>query len=178
MGKKIILGVTGSIAAYKACDLVRLYIKRGYDVWPVMTSSACELVTPLTFETLSGNPVCSELFPKKNFAMEHIELKENAAALVVAPATANIIGKFACGIADDILTTTYLSVPCPVIIAPAMNPAMWLHPAVKENTERLKARGVIFAGPDSGEVACGDNGEGRLCSIERIFNETVRIIGD
>ena len=178
MGKKIILGVTGSIAAYKACDLVRLYVKKGYEVWPVLTRSACELVTPLTFETLAGHPAASENFPHRTHSMEHIALKDGADILVVAPATANIIGKFAGGIADDLLSTTYLSVSCPVLIAPAMNPAMWAHPAVKENTERLRSRGVIFVGPDAGVVACGDTGEGKLCSIERIFDETVSILGN
>jgi len=178
MGKKIILGITGSISSYKTCELIRLYIKKGYDVWPVLTASAHELVTPLTLETLAGRPVFSDTFVKRNFTMEHIALKDNAAALVIAPATANIIGKCANGIADDLLSTTYLSVSCPVIIAPAMNPAMWSHPAVKENTERLVCRGVHFVGPESGKVACGDDGEGRLAKIERIFDETVRIIGD
>jgi phosphopantothenoylcysteine decarboxylase/phosphopantothenate--cysteine ligase len=178
MGKKIILGVTGSIAAYKACDLVRLYVKKGYEVWPVLTASACELVTPLTFETLAGHPAASGLFPHRINSMEHISLKTDADILVVAPATANIIGKFAGGIADDLLSTTYLSVTCPVLIAPAMNPAMWAHPAVKDNAEKLRTRGARFIGPDGGAVACGDIGEGKLVAAERIFDETLSILGD
>ena len=178
MGKKIILGVTGSIAAYKACDLVRLYVKKGFEVYPVLTASACELVTPLTFETLALHPAASDLFPHRLHSMEHISLKTDADILVVAPATANIIGKFAGGIADDLLSTTYLSVSCPVLVAPAMNPAMWAHPAVQENTEKLRARGVTFIGPEAGEVACGDIGEGKLVSVDRIFNETLSILGD
>ncbi len=167
--KKIILGVTASIAAYKACDLTRLFKKAGYSVFVVMTENAKELVTPLTFETLSGNPVYSDNFVKNMKEMGHIELKKDALLFLVAPATANIIGKFANGIADDLISTTFLSVTCPVMIAPAMNPNMWAHPALQQNIKRLKSWGALFISPEKGKVACGDEGEGRLAPIEKIF---------
>ncbi len=167
--KKIILGVTASISAYKACDLTRLFVKAGYSVYVVMTENSKELVTPLTFETLSGKPVYSDNFVKNMKEMGHIELKKDAALLLVAPATANIIGKFANGIADDLLSTTFLSVRCPVLIAPAMNPNMWAHSALQENIKRLKSWGVKFISPEKGKVACGDEGEGRLADVENIF---------
>jgi phosphopantothenoylcysteine decarboxylase/phosphopantothenate--cysteine ligase len=173
---KIILGVTASISAYKACDLTRLFVKAGYSVYVAMTENAKELVTPLTFETLSGNPVYSDSFVKNMREMGHIELKKDASLFLVAPATANIIGKFAHGIADDLLSTTFLSVTCPVLIAPAMNPNMWVHPALQENIKRLKSWGTIFMDPEKGKVACGDEGEGRLANIEKIFEAAKSVI--
>jgi phosphopantothenoylcysteine decarboxylase/phosphopantothenate--cysteine ligase len=167
--KKIILGVTASISAYKACDLTRFFVKAGYSVYVVMTENAKELVTPLTFETLSGNPVYSDSFVKNMKEMGHIELKKDASLFLVAPATADIIGKFANGIADDLSSTTFLSVTCPVMIAPAMNPNMWAHPALQDNIKRLKSWGVQFISPEKGKVACGDEGEGRLADIGKIF---------
>ena len=171
--KKIILGITSSISAYKACDLTRLFVKSGYSVFPVLTDNALELITPLTLETLSGNQVYTSTFARERNEMAHIKLKDDASLLLVAPATANIIGKFAHGIADDLLSTTFLSVECPVVIAPAMNPNMWKHVAVQENIARLKSWGVIFVEPDVGSVACGDEGAGRLADIERIFEVAV-----
>ncbi len=167
--KKIILGVSSSIAAYKACDLTRLFVKDGFDVHHVVTSNALHLVTPLTLETLSGNPVYTDTFARERRVMGHIELKENAALFLVAPATANVIGKFASGIADDLLTTTFLSVVCPVLIAPAMNPNMYRHKAVQRNMATLKSWGVLFVEPTEGDVACGDHGYGKLADIETIF---------
>ena len=167
--KKIILGISSSISAYKACDLTRLFVKAGYSVHVVLTENAKQLVTPLTLETLSGHPVYSDSFARDAREMGHIELKKDAALFLVAPATANIIGKFANGIADDLLSTTFLSVKCPVLIAPAMNPNMWAHPAVQENIKRLKSWGVTFIDPEEGKVACGDEGAGRLADIEKIF---------
>ncbi len=174
--KKIILGISSSIAAYKACDLVRLFVKGGYDVFPVLTKNAENLITPLTLETLAGNPVYSDSFVKSNREMGHIVLKEDASLFVVAPATANIIGKFANGIADDLLSTTFLSVTCPVVIAPAMNPNMWNHRAVQYNIKRLKEWGITFVDPDEGEVACGDVGHGKLADIQRIYEVSVNAI--
>ncbi len=174
--KKIILGISSSISAYKACDLTRLFVKGGYSVFAVLTQNAQHLVTPLTLETLSGNPVYTDSFVRDRREMGHIELKENAALLLVAPATANIIGKFAAGIADDLLSTTFLSVKCPVLIAPAMNPNMWTHPAVQENIARLKGWGISFVEPDEGLVACGDQGYGKLASIERIYEAAIHAI--
>jgi len=167
--KKIILGVSSSIAAYKAYDLTRLFVKDGYSVFAVLTKNALNLVSPLTFETLSGNPVYSESYAIERREMGHIELKKDASLFLVAPATANIIGKFANGIADDLLSTVFLSVPCPVVIAPAMNPNMYAHPAVRGNIEKLKSWGVKFIDPDAGVVACGDEGYGRLAEIDKIF---------
>jgi len=174
--KKIILGISSSIAAYKACDLTRIFTKSGYSVFCVLTNNAQNLITPLTLETLSGNPVYTDLFAYERREMGHILLKENASLLIVAPATANIIGKFANGIADDLLSTTFLSVDCPVIVAPAMNPNMLQHPAVKENIEKLKSRGTKIIEPDKGEVICGDEGLGKLADIEELFRVAEDII--
>ncbi len=174
--KKIILGISSSIAAYKACDLIRLFVKGGYAVHVVTTENALHLVSPLTLETLSGNPVYSEQYSRERREMGHIELKTGASLFLVAPATANIIGKFAGGIADDLLSTTFLSVTCPVMIAPAMNPNMYLHPAVKRNIEILKLWGVAFIEPASGEVVCGDEGMGKLADVEEIYKAAVNAI--
>ncbi len=167
--KKIILGISSSIAAYKACDLIRLFVKEGWSVHVVATENALYLVSPLTLEVLSGNPVYSEQYSRERREMGHIELKTDASLFLVAPATANVIGKFANGIADDLLATTFLSVTCPVLIAPAMNPNMYRHPAVRENMAKLKTWGVSFVDPDEGPVVCGDEGAGRLADIEHIF---------
>jgi len=166
---KIILGISSSIAAYKACDLTRMFVKAGHSVYCVLTENALNLVSPITLENLSGNPVYSDSFSRERREMGHIELKNDASLLLVAPATANIIGKFAGGIADDLLSTTYISVKCPVIIAPAMNPNMYGHPAVRANIERLKSWGVVFVDPGEGIVACGDEGYGRLADLDLIF---------
>ncbi|MCP4726332.1 MAG: phosphopantothenoylcysteine decarboxylase [bacterium] len=174
--KKVILGISSSIAAYKACDLVRLFVKSGHSVYPVLTKNAAKLITPLTLENLSGNPVYSDTFVEEKREMGHIELKEEASLFLVAPATANIIGKFAGGIADDLLSTTFLSVDCPVVIAPAMNPNMWNHPAVQENIKRLKSWGAVFVDPDTGQVACGDEGKGRLADVDKIYKVAISAI--
>jgi len=157
--KKIILGISSSIAAYKACDLVRMFVKEGCSVHVVATENALNLVSPLTLEVLSGNPVYSEQYARERREMGHIELKTDA----------SLIGKFANGIADDLLSTTFLSVTCPVLVAPSMNPNMYVHPAVKENIAKLKAWGVRFIDPGEGPVVCGDEGYGRLADIETIF---------
>ncbi|MBP7736670.1 MAG: phosphopantothenoylcysteine decarboxylase [Spirochaetes bacterium] len=174
--KKIILGISSSIAAYKACDLIRLFVKGGYSVHVVATENALHLVSPLTLETLSGNPVYSEQYSRERREMGHIELKTDASLFLVAPATANVIGKFACGIADDLLSTTFLSVTCPVMMAPAMNPNMYRHPAVQRNIQTLKQWGVAFIEPAAGEVVCGDDGIGKLADIEAIYGAAVNAI--
>ncbi|MCL2026498.1 MAG: phosphopantothenoylcysteine decarboxylase [Leptospirales bacterium] len=174
--KKIIIGVSSSIAAYKMYELARLFKKDSYDVFVVLTENALHLVSPLTFETLTGNPVYTKSFAIERREMGHISLKDNASLLLVAPATANVIGKFASGIADDLLSTTFLSVSCPVLIAPAMNPAMYMHPAVQENIAKLKNWGVGFIEPATGIVACGDEGKGRLAEIEDIFRAAKDVI--
>ena len=161
---KIVLGVTGSIAAYKACELVRLFVKRGDDVRVVMTAAAREFVTPLTFQTLSRNPVGIDQFALPvEWKPEHIAYAD-ADAVVVAPATANIIAKMAHGLADDLLSSTLLATRSPVFVAPAMNDGMWDNPATQANLEILKSRGVRFIDPDSGELACGTEGKGRVAA--------------
>jgi len=184
-GKTIILGICGGIAAYKAAELTRLLKKDGADVWVVMTRNAKEFILPLTFQTLSGNPVYSEMFstppapPYKwgeRGAMPHIDLTKKCDILLIVPATANIIGKFANGIADDLLSTLYLSVKAPVLIAPAMNSNMYASPAVQENIKRLKGFGANFVEPESGELACGDMGEGRLAGPDKILKKVRQLL--
>jgi phosphopantothenoylcysteine decarboxylase/phosphopantothenate--cysteine ligase len=141
-GRKVILGISGGIAAYKAAELLRLMVKEGAEVWTVMTRSATEFVAPLTFHALSGHPVRVGLFGAgQTGAIEHIELADRADLAVVAPATANVIAKMAHGIADDMLTTTLLAVRCPVVVCPAMNVNMYAHPAVQGNLDILRKRG-------------------------------------
>jgi phosphopantothenoylcysteine decarboxylase/phosphopantothenate--cysteine ligase len=160
--------VTGSIAAYKACELVRLFVKRGDDVRVVMTAAAREFVTPLTFQTLSRNPVGTDQFAlPAEWKPEHIAYAD-ADAVVVAPATANIIAKMAHGLADDLLSSTLLATRSSVFVAPAMNDGMWDNPATQSNMEILKSRGVRFIDPDSGELACGTSGKGRFADPEVI----------
>jgi len=158
----IALGVTGSIAAYKAADLVSRLVKQGCEVHVLMTAAARELVTERTFLTLSRNPVVVSLWDMPEWQPGHVSLAERAALLVVAPATANFLAKYAHGVADDALTTYALAHDGPVLLAPAMNPRMWRHPATQANRALLRRRGVRFVGPGSGRVACGDDGEGRM----------------
>ncbi|MBI3815030.1 MAG: bifunctional phosphopantothenoylcysteine decarboxylase/phosphopantothenate--cysteine ligase CoaBC [Nitrospinae bacterium] len=184
-GKTIILGVCGGIAAYKAVELTRLLKKDGADVWVVMTRNAREFVAPLTFQTLSGNPVYSEMFlpppapPYKGGErgdMPHIDIAKKCNLLLIAPATANIIGKFAGGIADDLLSTLYLSVTSPVLIAPAMNNNMYANPVVKDNIKRLKGFNINFIDVGVGELACGDEGEGRLAEPDTILSRVRELL--
>ena len=170
MDRKILLGVTGSIAAYKAVELVRLFVKNGDTVNVIMTPAACEFVKPLTFQTLSRNPVCVEQFaPIVSWKPEHISLAESADLVLVAPATANTIAKMRYGLADNLLTATLLATRAPVAIAPAMNTGMWESPVTQENIAALKARGVTVIDPVDGELACGVKGNGRMMDPERIF---------
>ena len=166
---RITLGVTGSIAAYKACELVRLFVKAGDDVRVVMTAAAREFVTPLTFQTLSRNQVGTGQFaPPDEWRPEHIAFAD-ADAVVVAPATANVIAKMAHGIADDLLAATLLATRAPVFVAPAMNDGMWENPATQANIATLRARGVTVIEPASGELACGTDGKGRMAEPADIF---------
>jgi len=168
-GKKILLGVTGSIAAYKALDLASRLRKKGHQVTAVMTRSACQLVGPASFESLTGNPVALELFPKqKPQQIEHISLAQWADLVLIAPATANFLGKAAHGIADDLLTTVALAATAPILAAPAMNVNMWQAQAVQENLKKLKSFGWKIIEPESGRLACGDTGKGRLASLDAI----------
>ena len=172
--KRIILGVTGGIAVYKAIELLRLLTKAGAVVNVIMTRAAQEFVTPLTFQTLSANPVHTELF---NLIAEreigHIALADRADLFIIAPATANCVGKISGGIADDMLTTAVLATKAPVLIAPAMNVNMYSNPIYQENEEKLRRLGYLFADPVRGSLACGWEGEGKLASPEAIFEEAV-----
>ena len=174
--RRIVLGVTGGIAVYKACDLVSRLKKRGAQVRVVLTENACEFVRPLTFETLSGNPACVDTFAAHT-EIEHISLAKWGELYVIAPATANCIAKLAGGIADDLMSTTALAMGGPVLLAPAMNANMYRHPATQHNLEVLAARGVHTVGPASGHLACGDDDIGRMSepaeiveAIEAILN--------
>ena len=168
--KKIVLGVSAGIAAYKAVELLRMLMKEGAEVQIVMSANAGEFVTPLTFEALSRKPVYHQLFHLENSAdMKHIRIAENADLMVVAPATASTLGKMANGLADDALSNLYLAFKGPVMIAPAMNEGMWRNLAVKENIEKLKSRGVEFIEPEEGELACKTIGPGRLANLDTIF---------
>ncbi|OGQ45850.1 MAG: phosphopantothenoylcysteine decarboxylase [Deltaproteobacteria bacterium RIFCSPLOWO2_02_44_9] len=170
-GKKIILGITGGIAAYKAIELARLFIKSGASVWPVMTKASANFITPLTLQTVAGNPVARDMFDlTQESRISHIELAEKADIVVVAPATANIIGKAASGIADDLLTTIIMATRAPLLFAPAMNSNMYENKIVQANIERLKKNGCSFIGPEEGELACGYEGRGRLAPVEDIVD--------
>ncbi len=163
INKKILLAVTGGIAAYKSAELVRLLRKENTEVRVVMTRAAQQFVTPLTFQALSGHPVATELLDvSQENAMGHINLARWADMLVVAPASADIIAKFSHGIADDLLTTLYLASECPVYIAPAMNQAMWNKVVTQENLKRLEQHGINIIGPEAGDQACGERGYGRM----------------
>ncbi len=176
-GAKVILGVTGGIAAYKSALLTRELIKHGAAVRVIMTDSAREFITPLTLQTLSGSPVGTGMFsPWKEAEMAHISLADFADIVVIAPATANIIGKIAGGIADDLLTTTVLATQAPVLLCPAMNAGMLAKAAVRENMEKLAARGYFLLEPVFGELACKTEGAGRLPAIEEIVEEMETIL--
>jgi len=166
----VVLGVTGSIAAYKACELVRMFVKNGDDVHVVMTDHACEFVTPLTFRTLSRNPVAVRQFDEPaDWRPGHISLAEAADVVVVAPATANVLAKMAHGVADDMLSSVLLATRAPVVVAPAMNDGMYANAATQANLATLRERGVRIVEPASGELACGTSGAGRLADLDAIF---------
>ena len=168
-GKKIVLGVTGGIAVYKAVDLVSRLRKQGAEVRVVMTDHAKEFVTPLTFKEISGNKVAVSMWESnQEFNVEHIALANWADVFIVAPATANIIAKMACGIADDLLSTTLLAAQAPIIVCPAMNTGMYNHPATQENLGKLQSRGVTIMPPAVGMLACGVSGPGRLPEPQQI----------
>jgi phosphopantothenoylcysteine decarboxylase/phosphopantothenate--cysteine ligase len=177
-GKCIILGVTGGIAAYKSAELLRLLVKAGAEVHVVMTRSAQEFVAPLTFQTLSGNPVHTELFSLiQEQEIGHISLADRADLVLIAPATANLIGKIAGGIADDLLTTTIMATRAKVLFAPAMNSNMWENPIYKENHVKLESLGYHFIEPAYGDLACGWQGQGKLPDPQEIFNSAHALFG-
>jgi phosphopantothenoylcysteine decarboxylase len=169
---KIVLGITGSIAAYKAADLASQLVKNGHEVHAVMSRSACEFITPLTLQTLTRNPVLISLEDEKNsWKPGHIELADTADLLLIAPASANILALLANGHAPDPLTSVYLALPreTRVLIAPAMNGKMWLHPATQRNVQQLKNDGCHFIEPATGDLACGYQGVGRLAEVTDIL---------
>jgi phosphopantothenoylcysteine decarboxylase/phosphopantothenate--cysteine ligase len=171
--KSIVIGVTGGIACYKAAEVVSALVKKGHRVDVIMTENAQKFVTPLTFQTLSQNKVITDMFePTEHWDVHHISLAKKADVFAVVPATANVIGKIAGGIADDMLTTTIMAATCRKIIAPAMNTAMWENPIVQENVKKLRSYGIEVLGTDTGRLACGDTGSGKLLPYEEI----VRII--
>ena len=172
MGRKIVLGVTGSIAAYKAAELTRLFVKNGDEVNVIMTEAATKFVAPLTFQTLSRNPVSIDQFaPPVSWKPEHISLAESAELFVVAPATANTIAKMRYGLADNLLTASLLATKAKIVVAPVMNTGMLENPVTQENIAALKARGVKVVEPDSGELACGASGKGRMPEASEVFKE-------
>ena len=176
----VVVGVTGGIAAYKTCELVRALMKRGHRVKVVMTESATRFVTPLTFRTLTGEPVAVSLWADEPDAkVHHVSLAEQADVMIVAPCTANVMAKLVHGRADDMLTTTALATEAPLIIAPAMNVHMWRKEVTRQNVKALSARGAVIIEPEHGELACGDVGEGRLASLESLLEvvdaETSRV---
>jgi len=176
-GRTIVLGVSGGIAVYKAAALTSKLAQSGADVHVIMTESAMKFVSPLTFQTLSRNRVHTDTFDEQDpSVVGHIALADRADLFVVAPATANIIGKLACGIADDMLSTTLLATTAPVVMAPAMNVHMYQHAAVQENMQTLRRRGVRFIEPGVGQLACGYVGQGRLAEPEQIYDEIVRLL--
>jgi len=177
-GKRILLGITGGIAAYKAVEIVSRLRKQGAEVNVVMTKSATEFVTPLTLRSVSARPVYTEMFTEpKAWNIEHIALAEQADVALVAPATANILAKMALGIADDFLSTVLLALNVPVFVAPAMNHAMYHHPATQKNLEILQGRGISIIGPAHGFQACGTEGDGRMCEPIEIVSELSHFIG-
>jgi phosphopantothenoylcysteine decarboxylase/phosphopantothenate--cysteine ligase len=176
--KTIIVGVTGGIAAYKSADLVSKLVQAGADVWVAMTKEAANLVTPLTFRTLSKNPVITDLFSDElaGTPVPHISITDKADLMIIAPATANIIGKIAQGIADDPLSTMAMASKAPKLMAPAMNKNMWDNPVVQENISKLKRLGIQFIGPDTGWLACGDEGIGRMAEVPEILKKAEELI--
>jgi len=173
-GRKLVLGVTGGVAAYKAAELVRLLGKAGADVHVVLTEGGARFVTAVTFQALSGNPVWTDLWdPRMGNNMAHIDLTRDADAILVAPATADVMAKLVHGLADDLLTTLCLARDCPLLVAPAMNRQMWEHPATRRNAAQLVADGVTLFGPAAGEQACGEVGLGRMLEPEELCEAVI-----
>lgn len=173
-GKTVVLGVTGSIAAYKAADIISQLTKRDAAVFPVMTRAATEIIRPLTLQVLARNPAIHDLWEEGHgWQPGHIELADKADLLLVAPATANCIAQFAHGLAPDLLSSIYLATPAPVMIAPAMNGKMLHHPATRENLDKLRSRGHQIIEPDQGLLACGYEGQGKLAAVDIIVAAVV-----
>lgn len=178
-GRNVVLGVTGSIAAHKAADLASLLVKAGCDVRVVMTADAQRFITPLPFKTLSRHPVVTDLYDEEEgWKPVHIEIADEANLLLIAPATANTIAKLAHGLADDALSCIALALnpAAKILIAPAMNGKMWLHPATQQNVTSLKARGAQFIGPEEGMLSCGYEGVGRLWPVAEVAKRAVELL--
>jgi phosphopantothenoylcysteine decarboxylase/phosphopantothenate--cysteine ligase len=176
-GRTVVVGLTGGIACYKACDVIRLLVQAGVRVHPIMTAAAREFVTPLTVQTLAGHPVATDTFDLTQEAeIGHIRLADGADVVLVAPATANVLAKMAAGIADDLLTTVLLATRAPVVVAPAMNVNMWQHPATQENVAQLVKRGVRVVGPGTGALACGWEGQGRLVDPADVVDAVASVL--
>jgi len=174
---KVVLGVTGGIAAYKTAELARIFVRSGVEVQVVMTEAASCFISPLTFATLTGNPVYLHMFEEQATAgIRHIDLSNGTDALIIAPATANTIAKMAAGLADNLLTALYLAAPCPVIVVPSMNVRMLDHPAVHNNLEILRSRGCHILEPNAGELACGEQGRGRMPEPQEIYDFTRMVL--
>ena len=173
----VVLGVTGGIGAYKACELARELMRRGMRVKTVMTAAARRFVTPLTFRTLTGEPVGVSLWDDPTQRVHHVSLAEEADVVVLAPCTANVIAKIAQGRADDLLTTTVLAAEAPLVVAPAMNTRMWSKEATRGNVATLVARGAVIVEPGTGDLACGDVGEGRMAEVGAIADAVEREVG-
>lgn len=175
--KTIVLGVCGSIAAYKAADLTSKLAKRGHNVFAVLTENAAQFIGAMTFQTLSRNPVTTGVFDEReSWRPTHIDLADRADLFLIAPATANVLAKLAHGIADDALTSIALATRAPFLIAPAMNGKMWLHDATQQNVAVLQSRGAEFLGPEEGMLACGYEGVGRLWNVEEIAAKADEIL--
>ena len=174
--RQLVLGISGGIAAYKAAELTRLFIKRGIAVQVVMTEAAQQFITPVTMQALSGKPVLHSMWDSSIAnGMPHIELSRQAQLILVAPASADFIAKLAYGMADDLLSTLCLARDCPLVIAPAMNKQMWEHPATQRNIRQLAQDGVLILGPDCGEQACGEHGQGRMLEPEQIVEGLLQL---
>ncbi len=177
-GRRVLLGISGGIAAYKAAELCRLLVKAGAEVRVAMTEAACRLVTPVTMQALSGHPVYTDIWDDRvPDNMGHIELSRDRELVVVAPATADFLAKVANGLADDLLSTLCLARACPLLVAPAMNRQMWDYPATQRNVTTLRADGVLFAGPAAGDQACGETGMGRMAEPAEILAAVVAALG-
>src|SRR5213593_2016661 len=173
VGRRVLLGVTGGIAAYKAASVVRLLVQAGAEVQVVMTASALRFVGADTFAALSRRPVHSDVFEQSD-AVLHVRLAHEADIAIVAPATAHVLAKLATGLADDLLTSTLLEATCPLVLVPAMHTGMWQHPATMSNVATLAERGALFVGPVVGSLAAGDEGLGRMAEPQEIFDTVVR----
>ncbi|MET0011110.1 bifunctional phosphopantothenoylcysteine decarboxylase/phosphopantothenate--cysteine ligase CoaBC [Dehalococcoides mccartyi] len=176
--KTVVLGITGSISAYKAADIASKLVAAGYTVKAVMTENACRFISPLTIRTLSRQQVVTGMWDMNSeYSVEHVSLAEEAAVILVAPATANIIAELACGLAGDMISSTILASKAPVIIAPAMNDNMYSNPATQQNISKLKERGFVFVEPESGRLASGKIGQGRLASVDTILGSVTQVLG-